>query len=124
MDGTVPTELGSVPQLRELSIYGQRLSGTIPTELGLLTQAEGIFLHENFLDGTIPSELGLLTRLTSMWLHILGLTGTVPSELCDRLLNGTLKTLAIDCTKVACDCGCSCPTEGGDAPTSGRFEEV
>jgi hypothetical protein len=119
MRRAIPTELGLLTKLKELSIYGMQLTGTIPSELGLMASSlTALYLHENYLSGKIPSELGLLTNLSSLWLHVLALTGTVPAELCALNEAGTLKTLAIDCNKVACSCQCSCPTEGGDVPRS------
>ena len=117
MNGKIPTELGLLTLVNELSLYGMQMTGTIPTELGLLSSSiTGLFLHENYLEGNIPSELGLLTNLESLWMHQLSLTGTVPAELCTLFDEGRLRTLAVDCLKVSCRCGCSCPTEGGDAP--------
>lgn len=121
--------------------------GFIPSELGLLSNSiTGLFLHENYFEGTIPTgmflngtivarveqlrllftddlqspifpELGLLTKLKSIWLHVTSLTGSVPIEVCNLIQAGVLKTVAIDCQKVSCTCGCSCPADGGDAPT-------
>lgn len=120
MNGQIPTELGLLTLVQELSLYGMQLTGTIPTELGLLSSTiTGLYLHENYLEGKIPSELGLLTDLESLWMHQLSLTGTVPAELCNLFQTGRLRTLAVDCLKVSCGCGCSCPTEGGDVPRTG-----
>ena len=116
MNGPIPTQLGLLTNIKELSLYGMQLTGTIPTDLALLSNMTGLFLHENYLEGNIPSELGLLTNLESIWLHQLSLTGTVPVELCDLFTAGKLETLAVDCLKVTCRCKCSCPTEGFDVP--------
>ena len=119
LSGPIPTELGSLTNLRELSLYGMQLTGTIPTQFGRLADSmQGLFLHESYFEGNIPSELGLLSQMTSIWLHLSALTGTMPQEVCNLLQTGKLQTLAIDCTKVSCSCGCSCPTEEGDAPVS------
>ena len=119
LSGPIPTEFGSLTNLRELSLYGMQLTGTIPTEFGKLADSmQGMFLHESYFEGNIPSELGLLSQMTSIWLHLSALTGTMPQEVCNLLQTGKLQTLAIDCTKVTCTCGCSCPTEEGDTPVS------
>ncbi len=81
LQGTIPTELGLLANLKELYLYGNQLTGTIPTELGLLANLKTLDLRENQLTGTIPKELGLLANLTRLALGGNQLTGTIPSEL-------------------------------------------
>jgi len=42
------------------------MSGTIPSEIGLLTDLEQLSLGENQILGTIPSEIFLLTSLRKL----------------------------------------------------------
>ena len=116
-----------------MSLYGGQLTGTIPTELAQLSDSlTGLYIHENYLEGTIPTELGLLTKLESLWIHLLSLTGTMPSEICQLTETGKLTAISIDCTKVVCTCGCSCPkgeglesnSAAGRAPKSHHWTTV
>ena len=78
---TLPSELGYLTALTELSLRFTDFSGTLPSELGSLTALTLLSLESNSLTGTIPSELGALTTLTSLSLDSNSFTGTIPSEL-------------------------------------------
>mmetsp|Transcript_40623 Transcript_40623/g.85018 ORF Transcript_40623/g.85018 Transcript_40623/m.85018 type:complete len:743 (-) Transcript_40623:680-2908(-) len=54
------------------------LSGTIPTELGLLTDLEELTLGNNMLQGSIPHEVANLKQLRMLDLTKCFLTGTLP----------------------------------------------
>ena len=88
----------------------------IPKEIGSMPRVRFLSLYKNRLTGTIPSTLGLLTDLEILKLHQTGLTGSVPQEVCLLAQRGTLKTITIDCENVSCDCGCFCAEDGVDDP--------
>ena len=79
--GTIPSELGNLTNLTSLSLFGNRLSGGIPSELGNLIDLVVLALMDNNLRGTIPIELAGLDNLR--WLLLFGnqLSGSIPSEL-------------------------------------------
>ena len=81
LTGTLPPELGDLPQLRRLVLRANNLSGTLPRELGRLSQLTMLDLSRNSLEGTIPSDLGSLSRLDSLLLRGNELTGPIPREL-------------------------------------------
>lgn len=58
-----------------------RLSGYLPSWLGQLKNLEELTLDYNFLEGPIPSSLGTLKNLTSLGLGGNQLNGTLPVEL-------------------------------------------
>ena len=64
-----------------LSVYGNSWTTTakIPTALGVLTNLQEITLDTMGLTGPIPSQLGGLSRLTTLSLHNNMLTGSVPA---------------------------------------------
>ncbi len=86
LSGSIPSELGSLPDLEELLLYSNQLSGPIPSELGSLSNLEELDLSDNQLSGAIPSELASLPNLEYLWLNDNQLSGSIPYEL-DRLSN-------------------------------------
>ena len=81
LTGQIPSGLGSLTNLRTLSLRGNQLTGTIPSQLGNLANIEWLSLSGNQLTGTIPNQLGNLANLE--WLSLSGnqLTGTIPNQL-------------------------------------------
>jgi hypothetical protein len=61
-DGSIPSEIGLLTQMKELYLTPSSLSGTIPSTLGLLSQLESFIVTGNLI-GTIPSTLGNLRQL-------------------------------------------------------------
>ncbi len=83
LSGHIPPELGDLPELRTLHLYGNDLSGEIPPELGRLTKLDTLDLGDNELTGPIPTELSHLSSLTSLDLSFNQLTGEVPAQIGD-----------------------------------------
>ena len=81
LTGTIPTELGSLTGLTQLSIFDTQVTGPIPAELGSLTNLRWLTLHNNQLSGDIPVELTNLSSLEQLYLSGNGFTGCVPAEL-------------------------------------------
>ena len=81
LTGTIPSELGSLANLRRLFLYNNQLAGEIPTELGSLANLRRLLLWGNQLTGGIPTELGSLANLLSLDLSGNQLTGEIPTEL-------------------------------------------
>ena len=81
LEGSMPTELGSLASLTRLELWQNNLTGPIPPELGNLTSLEWLRLSNNELTGSIPPELSNLTSLTSFDLSGNELTGSIPPEL-------------------------------------------
>ncbi len=83
LNGTIPSELGSLTNLEELNLSQNQLSGTIPLELGSLNNLTTLSLFDNRLSGGIPSELGNLSNLELLALFENNLRGTIPTELAE-----------------------------------------
>lgn len=73
------------------------LTGTIPPELGNIPALQQLLLYGNELSGEIPEELGNLVLLTILEVEGNSITGTMPTSICD---NGFLGKLGADCSEV------------------------
>ncbi len=81
MDGTIPSELSGLTELKELYLNDNDLSGPIPPELGELSNLTHVHLQNNDLTGPIPAELGDLAVLRELRLDSNDLTGQLPAQL-------------------------------------------
>ena len=84
LSGSIPSELGTLNELRSLELHNNKLSGSIPSALGHLSHLKHLWLGNNNLSGSIPPKLGDLTEL--LVANITGniLTGCLPSQWKDR----------------------------------------
>ena len=80
LDGSIPAELGNLPNLEWLLLESNQLSGEIPPELGNLSNLESLRLGSNQLTGEIPPELGNLSSLQSLSLYSNKLSGETPTS--------------------------------------------
>ena len=81
LSGSIPAEIGNLPDLSVLKLNGNQLSGSIPKELGNLKQLFDLSLYDNQLSGNVPKELGNFTILVNLDLTINQLSGSIPAEL-------------------------------------------
>lgn len=79
--GTLPSQLGDLPQLQTLNLTRNTLSGALPTTLGALTRLQTLDLSENQLSGALPAQIGALTALQTLNLSNNAFTGTLPAGL-------------------------------------------
>ena len=81
LTGVIPPELGNLANLYALGLGGNQLTGEIPPKLGNLSNLEVLELDGNRLTGEIPSELGNLSNLEALGLSGNRLTGRIPPDL-------------------------------------------
>ena len=105
LSGTIPPELGGLPNLTSLNLRDNRrysqesrtfeggLMGSIPPELGSLASLRDLDLSGNQLTGPIPPELGNLAKLRELLLWGNQLSGPIPTELGDL---ASLQRLVLD----------------------------
>ncbi|CAB9514581.1 receptor-like protein kinase [Seminavis robusta] len=79
--GSIPTEIGILTNLVDLSLAVEQLTGVIPTEIGRLTNLKYISSHRTNLEGPLPSEIGLLSNMLAINLGSNRMTSTIPSEI-------------------------------------------
>ena len=77
LNGEIPTELGDIPNLQSLFLFGNNIQGEIPTELGNLTSLKRLFVSGNNLSGCIPINLQDVPN------NDLGVTGLPYCDLAD-----------------------------------------
>ncbi|PQM37302.1 tyrosine-sulfated glycopeptide receptor 1 [Prunus yedoensis var. nudiflora] len=63
MSGHIPTEIGQLQLLYELTLYSNNFSGVIPDQISNLKKLEVLDLSNNHLSGIIPSSLASLNFL-------------------------------------------------------------
>jgi hypothetical protein len=81
LQGTVPTELGSLTRLYRLAVGSNQLHGALPSTLVNLVELEHFEVYRNDLTGPLP-EWKNFTRLKRILVHKNRLTGTLSSDLC------------------------------------------
>jgi hypothetical protein len=81
LNGTIPSQLDNLSNLKYLSLKNNQLSDSIPAQLGNLKHLEVLSLRENQLSGGIPSELSNLSNLKELILYNNQLSGSIPCEL-------------------------------------------
>ncbi len=81
LNGTLPTQLGDLSSLSNLSLNSNQLSGTIPNEIGNLTELAGLSLSGNSLSGNIPNEIQNLLKLQTFIADGNELNGAIPVEI-------------------------------------------
>ncbi|XP_038684342.1 BRASSINOSTEROID INSENSITIVE 1-associated receptor kinase 1-like isoform X3 [Tripterygium wilfordii] len=109
LSGQLVSQLGQLPNLQYLQLYGNNISGEIPVELGDLTNLVSLDLYSNKLVGTIPPTLARLSKLRFLRLNNNSLTGTIP------LLLTTVKSLQV--------LELSNNNLTGDIPVNGSFSQ-
>ena len=87
LDGPIPPEIGKLSKLRVLQLESLGVEGPIPPELGQLSGLRYLMLAYNRLAGPIPPGLGQLPNLFRLQLMRNELSGSIPPEL------GRLSTL-------------------------------
>jgi Leucine-rich repeat (LRR) protein len=105
--GTIPIDLFTLTNLKQLFLSYNLFIGSVPSEIGMLTKIQDLDLHGNFLTGFIPTELGNLKLLSELDMSKNMLSGNLPLELnglpllhsisfnsqkSDKLLTGSLSS--------------------------------
>lgn len=78
----LPSEIGSITELRYLDLSNNGITGRIPDEIGQLSKLEYLNLDNTGLEGPIPVEIGNLVELEFLHLEIQkGLSTRIPIEI-------------------------------------------
>merc|ERR1712046_490660 len=94
--GGIPSEWGSLTNLKKLSMARCGLDGAIPASIGDLSSLQTLVLADNALTGPIPESIGGLTNLQKLELWQNKLTGpSLPETF--KLLTPLASTLKVLC---------------------------
>ena len=94
LSGPIPSAIGQLTELKNLTLSINQLTGAIPAEIGQLVNLEALDLADNMLSGTIPTQLGRLAKLSNLLLGYNDLSGTIPPELTNMSQMGSLNLQA------------------------------
>ncbi len=81
LTGSLPAQIGDLPELHTLSGYFNHLAGPLPPELAEASHLQRVILHDNLLEGSLPPEWGGLTELEQIDLGNNQLSGPIPEFL-------------------------------------------
>lgn len=79
IEGTIPSTIGDLQNLRVLELSFNKISGSLPESLGNLTKLEVLAFNGNYLSGSIPASLGNLKSLKQLHLSSNTLSGELPA---------------------------------------------
>ena len=118
LNGSIPSEIGSLDHLVELKLYANDLTGTLPPALGDLADLEVLQLNDNQLSGQIPETLNSLNNLRTLSLSGNSFTGCIPANLLNVRTNDVSRLGLPTCTGAV-----STPTPPAATPTATSVPE-
>lgn len=103
LSGSLPAELGDLPELTWIDLSDNHIAGPIPETIVGLTNVWLLRLQHNRLSGQIPSDIGSMTQLWSCELSGNALIGEVPSSVTNLtgLVQLNLDNNALSCSDPA-----------------------
>ncbi|WP_413518167.1 leucine-rich repeat domain-containing protein [Carnobacterium maltaromaticum] len=93
LEGSIPTGISYLTNLRELDLDTNRLTGKIPDSIDTLSQLTQLMLSNNQLTGILPIQLANLKKIEKIDLMGNQLTGAIPRSIGNLV---TLKELRLN----------------------------
>jgi len=110
LSGTLPANLGTL-DLQRVHLNNNDFTGTIPSSLGNPLNLETLLLHGNQFTGSIPDSIANPNNLRDASFHYNNLEGEVSNNICEKMYQGSLQSISVDCDVVTCEC-CICGEPG------------
>ena len=104
--GTIPTKLGTLPEMRVIELQHNHLKGLIPSEIGQLYMLSYLLLQENQLTGSLPASVQELSLMKA-----LNMTGNpMANPICEANTSyfGSQQCAWEFPKAFSCWCSCSC----------------
>jgi Leucine-rich repeat (LRR) protein len=92
IQGSIPSCLGSLPKLVDLTLSNNMLEGTLPNALGNLKHLEKLYLDDNALSG---NPLPIFNRLTSLE-NLMGSSNAFSGRIDASFLAKSTQILSVD----------------------------
>eukprot|EP00545_Synedropsis_sp_CCMP1620_P006725 CAMPEP_0119004480 /NCGR_PEP_ID=MMETSP1176-20130426/1160_1 /TAXON_ID=265551 /ORGANISM="Synedropsis recta cf, Strain CCMP1620" /LENGTH=753 /DNA_ID=CAMNT_0006956187 /DNA_START=121 /DNA_END=2382 /DNA_ORIENTATION=+ len=89
--GSLPNSITQMKGLNRLYVDGNYFAGKLPAGLGGMTSLETLSIYNNFFTGTLTPDLGKMVNMTALYLDINHLSGTIPPEIGGLQLLGDLR---------------------------------
>jgi hypothetical protein len=67
LSGSLPSQLGLLANLTDLTLYQNKFAGSLPPSLGRLTNLLQLDISDNRLVGTLPTEIGNMSSLVTLY---------------------------------------------------------
>ena len=83
LTGSIPAELFSLPNIRELVLSNNLLSGPIPAAMSDAGTLRRFFAQNMHLSGPLPADFGDLQNLQMLWIENNDLYGPIPESFAD-----------------------------------------
>lgn len=80
LHGSLPSSIGNLTALTEMSLGYNQIYGSIPASIGNLTKLTFLSIFDCQLSGNLPVSIGNLVSLTEINLRINSLTGEIPES--------------------------------------------
>ncbi|KAG6685402.1 hypothetical protein I3842_12G110200 [Carya illinoinensis] len=93
LNGPIPSVWGSMSQLTDISLLGNRLTGPIPKALANIKTLKSLTVEFNQLSGNLPLELGSMSSIERLLLSSNNFTGELPPSFANLI---SLKEFRID----------------------------
>ena len=81
LNGSIPSEIGSLPSIVNIWLQNNQLNGTIPHSIGRCHYLREFILKNNALTGTLPNIFDYLINLRWLEISLNRLTGPIPHSL-------------------------------------------
>jgi hypothetical protein len=104
ISGAIPTQIGSLQNLRTLRLDRNVIDGPLPESIANIGGLEELDVQRNMLTGQVPDSIASIGSLTSFLINTNDFTGTMSDDYCAN----TGLEIELDCLEVISSCWDRC----------------